>query len=271
MIELRAGAAKVAIDPASGGRVASLEIDGLELLVARVADPIGWGCYPMAPFAGRIRDGRFDFGGRSWQLERNRPPHAIHGTLLRAAWQRREDERCTGADAATLALEAPLGPGWPFAGRARSRFALTEADLAIDLAVHADDAPFPASIGWHPWFRRRLARGGAARLEITAAEVYRRDAAGIPTGERIAPPPGPWDDCFTGLSAPPRLHWPGALRLTLESSSDHFVVYDEPEDALCVEPQSGPPDAPNLMPRIVEPGHPLAMRVRFAWEIDGLR
>ena len=44
--------------------------------------------------------------------------------------------------------------------------------------------------------------------------MYRRDAAGIATGELVPPSPGPWDDCFTDLRRPPVLRWPGFLELT---------------------------------------------------------
>jgi aldose 1-epimerase len=81
---------------------------------------------------------------------------------------------------------------------------------------------------------------------MTGARMYRRDADGIPTGELVAPSPGPWDDCFTGLSRPPRLRWPGAIDLWMETRCDHWVIYDEPAHAICVEPQTGPPDAFNL-------------------------
>jgi aldose 1-epimerase len=96
--------------------------------------------------------------------------------------------------------------------------------------------------------------------------MYLRDAEGIPTGQRVAPGAGPYDDCFTGMSRPPTLTWPGALRLSLTSSCDHWVVYDQPEHALCVEPQSGPPDAFSLCPRVVEPGEPLIERFSLEWQ-----
>ena len=56
--ELRAGGARVAIDPQAGGRLSSLEVDGLELLVPRSSEPLVWGLYPMAPWAGRVHLGR---------------------------------------------------------------------------------------------------------------------------------------------------------------------------------------------------------------------
>jgi aldose 1-epimerase len=61
------------------------------------------------------------------------------------------------------------------------------------------------------------------------------------------------------------LTWPGALELVIASSCDHWVVYDEPADAVCVEPQTGPPDALNLGPAVVEPERPLVATMEWRW------
>ena len=88
--------------------------------------------------------------------------------------------------------------------------------------------------------------------------MYVRGADGLPTGDLTTPGPHPWDDCFTGLRSAPRLTWPGVLALEIRSNADHWVVYDEPVDGICVEPQTAPPDFPNIAPRTVEPGTPVA-------------
>jgi aldose 1-epimerase len=92
-----------------------------------------------------------------------------------------------------------------------------------------------------------------------------RGPDGIPTGERVAPPPGPWDDAFTDLASDPVLEWPGLLRLTITSAGPWWVVYTEPEHAVCVEPQSGPPDALNGSPDVVVPGVPMTRSMRWSW------
>ena len=138
--------------------------------------------------------------------------------------------------------------------------------LQLTLEVHATESPVPASLGWHPWFRRQLARGDAARLDFEAASIFVLDESELPTGELRAPGPGPYDDCFTGVVRDPVLRWPGALEVTLSSDLDHWVVYDALPHAICVEPSSGPPDALNIAPRIVAPGEPLIGRFRLAWD-----
>jgi aldose 1-epimerase len=263
-LRLSAPGADLVIDLVSGGRLASFIVDGHELLLTQGPAPMDWGSFPMAPYAGRIRQGRFVFRGQEHTLPIAMPPHAIHGTVFDRPWEAL-DERTITTD---------LGPAWPFAGRAVQRFELEAGRLMSRLEVHASE-PMPASIGWHPWFRRvprpnaGMAVGSAlepVELELDAGAMFRRDATGMATGELVVPPPpGPWDDCFTDLRRPPVLRWPGFLELTIESDCPVWVVYTMPTDALCVEPQTAPPDALNQSPVIVEPGRPLTAEMVWSW------
>jgi aldose 1-epimerase len=262
VIELRNGDASVTVFPAAGGRVAELRVDDLALLVDPTDEPLHWGCFPMVPFAGRLRHGLLHFGGATYELPLNMPPHAIHGTVTTAEWM---------VDDATedrAALRVDLGPDWPFRGHALQQVALHPDRLDLALEVHADEEPMPATCGWHPWFRRQIARNRpnrAAELDFRPRAMWVRGSDGIPTGEVVEPTPGPWDDCFSDLDAPPAIRWPGELEITLRSPSEYWVVYTEPEHALCVEPQTGPPDGPNQMPYIVRPGEPLVASFSLAW------
>ena len=256
---LTAGNARVVLAPDAGGRIASLQVAGLELLVTDGAGPLDWGLYPMVPFAGRIREGRFAFEDQTYALPPTLGPHAIHGTEFDRAWSL--DRRSDHAAAMDVALDAP----WPFAGRVRHDVVLAPDHLALTLTVDADET-MPVTLGWHPWFLRTLAAGGEAELVVPADRIYERDADHIPTG-RLAPvPPGPWDDCFTGLHGPPVITWPGALRLVVEHACPCVVVFTEPAHALCVEPQSGPPDAVNLgRAAIVGRGRSVSAAMTLRW------
>jgi aldose 1-epimerase len=64
----------------------------------------------------------------------------------------------------------------------------------------------------------------------------------------------------------PEIIWPGALRLRLLSEVSYWVVYSEPEHAICIEPMTGPPNALNLGPIEVRPGQPLVANLRLQWE-----
>ena len=253
---LEAADARVVVGPQDGGRLVSVIVAGHELLVTdRDGGPIRWGAYPMAPWAGRVRHGRFSFAGREHQLPLGMPPHAIHGVVYDRPWRL--------LDAATIAID--LDARWPFPGTVTQRFALDEDGLEVTMTIEAE-RPMPVTMGWHPWFRRVLEPGDIpVSLDFAADEMLVRDAEGMPTGRRVAPSSGPWDDAFTGIRREPVLVWPGRLALELSSSCAWWVVYSEPEQSICVEPQSGPPDALNGGADIVSPGSPLAHVMRWHW------
>ena len=254
---LTAANASIRIDPARGGRVSAFTIAGLDLVVSEAPDPLEWGCYPMVPWAGRVREGRFSWKNRSFQLPLRRPPHAIHGTVLDRSWHALPESQ---------SLEVSLGDEWPWSATARSEFSMTEGRFDWKLTVSAKERPMPAMLGWHPWFRKHLADGSHSTLEFDADSMYVRDAAGIPTGARSSPPPGPWDDCFAGLHSPPRISWSNGMVLEVSSTCDHWVIYNQPEHAVCVEPQSGPPDAFNQgTGTAVRPGEPLVHTMTWRW------
>lgn len=254
MFTLANDRAAVRIAPEHGGRIASLVVRGVELLVTGGADddPMLWGCFPMVPWAGRVRRGRFRFDARGHHLPVNLAPHSIHGTGFTSVWRREADD--------TLIHTFP--GDWPFGGHAAQRFELDDDGLTCHLEVHAGRHAMPAVAGWHPWFRRPVA------LSFAAGRMYRRDDEGIPDGELVAVPPGPWDDCFTDVVSPPQLTWPTGPIVSITSSCDHWVVYDQPAHALCVEPQTGPPDEFNLLGvrgTLVRPGEPLRAWMRLSW------
>ena len=266
-VVLRAGLAEAILDPGAGGRIAAIRVDGFDLLVSAGSGPLAWGAYPMVPWAGRMRDGLLRRDGAVHALPTHLlPPHAIHGTLVESAWATRLP---TGHAAAIL--EAPLGRPWPFGGRVLHSVSLSESSLTATLEVHADELPFPAIVGWHPWFPRTLRgpagmAGGPVEVDLRANGMLRRGADGLPTGEVVPVPPGPWDDCFVGVTSPPVVRWPSALEISLESDAAYWVVYTEHADGVCVEPQTGPPDGLNTGQfTLVEPGRPLIASMTLRW------
>ena len=260
MIELRAGQAYCTIHDDVGARLGILRVGDLDLLATRSVpdaddernDRMLWGSYPMVPWVGRIRNGCFRFDDVDYQMPINLPPHAIHGTAFTAPWtiEAQSDRRAT--------LSFDLGPPWPFGGRASQTIELAQDHIDCALAVTAGDRAMPAQLGWHPWFVK------PPSATIRMRRMYVRDEVGIPTGDLVPTPPGPWDDCFVEPMSPIELHF-DQLTVTVSSDCDHWVVYDQPAHATCVEPQTGPPDGPNLAPVRLEPGETLSRSMRIAW------
>jgi aldose 1-epimerase len=65
------------------------------------------------------------------------------------------------------------------------------------------------------------------------------------------------------------LRWEGVIEVSVDSTCMDVVVFDGTDHALCVEPQTGPPDALRLTPIVVEPGLPLVAEATFRWRLLG--
>lgn len=252
MIELRAGRARATVDPAAGGRLLGLRIDGTDLLTDE-------GSFVMAPWAGRTGDGRFSFEGVEHPLPvyRHHAPHAIHGTVRDRPWT------VTASSEARIELRTELGPDWPWPGRCEQVVELVEGAITLHLGLHADADPFPAVIGWHPWFAKPEA------VELQATAMLERGADHLPTGRRVAPvAPGdrPLDDCFEDVAWPVTLRYPSRAVAVEATGCRYAVVYDEQAHATCVEPQTGPPDGLRTGAHaVVATDRPLVATTTWRW------
>lgn len=263
---LRAGRAQAVVDPEDGGRLVSLALGGIELLGSErptPGEPKGWfhGSFPMAPFAGRLTNGRFEFQDAEYRVPLNWNAHAGHGVVFDVPWRVESPQTLT-----RLRLRTDLDERWPLGGWVQQEFLLTESYLTMRLIVFNDQRAMPASVGFHPWFRRNVGTGGNASLTVTPRRRYVSDVhGGSPTltadlGQR------PWNDVLTDLDDSPVVSWPNGPMLRLASSSDIWVVFEQLPDAFCVEPVSAPPDSLGTPRRgIVSPGVPLEFWFTIAW------
>ncbi|MER6485593.1 aldose 1-epimerase [Streptomyces virginiae] len=253
--QLSAGGTEVTVDQENGCRISSLRIDGTELL----RQGPRYGAFPMVPWCGRMKDGRFHDGATVHQMPLDHPPHALHGFGRDARW------RSAGATATEAAFTYDLVDPWPTPGRVTQVVTLAEDSLTLTMGVETYGDSFPAQAGWHPWFLRNLG-GRDVEVSFDPAWQEERGADHLPTGKRIDRRPGPWDDCFgmpDGVDV--TLTWPGSLELRVTSRSEWVVLYDQEAEAVCVEPQSGPPNGINTAPRLVTPVDPLEVSTTWTW------
>lgn len=261
VIELAAGDARTVVVAEAGGRLGSLTVGGHELLVTGGphAQPMMWGSWPMAPYAGRVRAGRFRHDDVDHQLPLSLPPHAAHGTVFDRAWTP------TAAGPSSVELRCDLGDDWPLGGVATQRIELEPNALRCTLAVTAADRSMPAEVGWHAFYR--VADGVEDAVRVAATAMYERGGDELPTGRLVAPRPPPWDDCF--LIDGSLTFQVGRLAITVASDTDHVVVFHGPDGGVAVEPQSGPPDAFHLAPRVLAPHERVRRTMTVRWEQGG--
>jgi aldose 1-epimerase len=228
---------QIAIDLDQGGRIASLKWREMEFALPFRGDVHTWGWYSMAPWAGRVRNGVMrNPKGKEFQLPVTiDPPHAIHGFGLISSWQE------IGPGRSLLHLPAP------YAGATvEQRIEVLDEAIRWSLEYEPGNCDLPAWLGIHPWFPRDLGRGGSAEIEFAADSMLERDSEGLPSGKSIAPSKQPWDDAFTQIRGVPSVIWEDVARIEIECDAPWWVVYNEDAEAVCIEPQTAPPDAANL-------------------------
>jgi aldose 1-epimerase len=96
--------------------------------------------------------------------------------------------------------------------------------------------------------------------------MYVRDSDGIADAQRAHQHDlmhRQLDDCFSDAVTAPLLNFENGPTVRLESDCSHWVVYNEPLHAICVEPQSGPPNGLNSEPLVVFHNHPLTRYFRL--------
>jgi aldose 1-epimerase len=264
---LENGSSRLELLPEIGGAIARYRTDLAERSVdwmrpasdeGRRGDILELSCFPLVPFSGRIRNGRFRFAGCECELPLNFPPakHTIHGHGWHGSW---EVEGSTRRDA-RLGFRHRADQ-WPWSYLALQTFVLGEEELTVTLEVeNTSDAPMPAGIGLHPYFPRTPRTRITARCEkmwITDEEMMPIELSPL-TPEKdlrsgFEPDSGFVDNTFAGWNRRAHIEWPewgATMEIEAGEPLDYLVVYAPLDgDFFCVEPVSNVADAFNMMAR----------------------
>lgn len=275
---LAAGDWRLDLDPHRGGMVRALTRRGADILRSMPEGtnaPFESACFPLAPYANRIAEGRFVWEGVAHALSPNAKgqKHPLHGTAWLGEWS----VEAQGPDRATLIHHHGAGADWNWAFTLRQHFRLSEDGLEARLDLtNTDGTAMPAGLGFHPWFTRK----GVTGVAFSAKAVWLADADMLPTVRATADTLGDWrkgaclerpdlvDHCYAG--------WSGQLRLIREDGdvlvegegTPYLHFYVPPgQDFFCAEPQSTMPNAVNReAPAPLAPGdtRTVAMHIRTA-------
>jgi len=271
--------------PARGFNCFRWTVQGREFLYAdpqflEGSSPTRTGIPILFPFPNRIRDGRFTWEGKQFQLPINDPAkkNAIHGFACQRPW-RVVDQ---GADATSAWItgefhgsrDAPECRSlWPADYRLRVTYRLASACLRIETMVdNTDCIPLPFGVGFHPYIR---IIGDNLPIRVPAKNYWELQES-LPTGSRkpvegardlngwkpfaeltlddiladLSPTWGPPGLCFRGgiMQEPP-------LEVFTSPSFREAVVFTPPHrQAFCIEPYTCTTDAINLQQRGVDAG-----------------
>ncbi len=243
-VEIRCGEQQLVFDTALAGRAISWNYQGFELLGASGADPVEFGFYPMLPWAGRLADNSVSVNGKSIKQVINYHGWAIHGLSFDnplARWSVQADE-----DSTTF-LGVQRISGWMEDLEATFTWTIDEHSLTSTIEVKPiSEVVSRVVVGWHPWFRKSIGSGSPAVLKIDDAQLLTK-VDSLPTGELVVfdVTLGPFDDAIIVPSKTVVIEWPEALQLRITHSHEWFVIYDGNPNLICVEPQTGAPNALN--------------------------
>jgi aldose 1-epimerase len=141
----------------------------------------------LIPFPNRIRDGKYSFEGKEYQLPINKPKenNAIHGFI----WNRKFDlvETLLNENSATIKLQHQYNGGYegfPFPFLSELEFQLSDNELKITVSItNTGNNNMPLGIGWHPYFTFQK-KADELMLTIPACNVLETDEKMIPTGSK---------------------------------------------------------------------------------------
>ena len=215
--------------------------------------------YSLVPWSNRIDGATLRHHGRVHHLRADwRDGTAIHGDAKHRPW--RVVDRSPLSVRLAVEVDDPEDRNFPWAYRADVRYELRGGTLLTALSVaNLDREPFPAGLGFHPFWQRRLvARDGTCSGDA----IVRLPVAARYPCERIMPA-GPavrddvverllcgttlegldLDDVFAGFEGRAEVAWPGAgVRARCECSPEfsHAVLYSPQTGAdagsFCLEP-----------------------------------
>ncbi len=181
---LRHGADEAVI-ASVGASVRSFTHDGRDLVVPFAADEVrpGYRGVTLVPWPNRIVDGRYSFGGRSFELPLTEPArgHALHGL---GVWL--DFEPVVVADD-LVRLSAVIEPqsGYPWRIAVETTYALGAAGLVQTVrATNLSAEPAPFGTAPHPYLVAGAGRVDDWILELPASTVLHVDERLSPTDPR---------------------------------------------------------------------------------------
>jgi len=240
----------------------------------------------LFPFPNRVRDGRFAWNGKDYELPRNDPSgkNAIHGFACRNPWRVLD----SGADGKSAWITAEFhgwrdAPScrslWPADYRMRVTYGLGANSLRIEALVDNPDLlPLPFGLGYHPYFR--VSREANAKPQAADEMLVQAPARSCWVLEECLPSGGrapvdaardlnaprrfsdvTVDDVLADLDPAPgkdglcRRGRVGDLELSTSPAFRELVVFTPPHrEAICLEPYTCATDAINLQQRGVDAG-----------------
>ena len=166
-----------------GAALREYTMGGTDVVVPFAADEVAPAFHGMvlAPWPNRLADGRYTFEGQDLQLPLTEPARgtALHGLSCWDDWEVAE----ASAASATLVLNLPARPGYPFSLRVSVTYALSDSGLTVTTtALNTGTTALPYGVGYHPWISPGAGSLDDCTLQLGADSLVTVDDRLLPTG-----------------------------------------------------------------------------------------
>jgi aldose 1-epimerase len=233
----------------------------LEALTAKKSSACS--SFTLAPFSNRIKDAKFKFHGREYQLRSTTPDGGTqHGDVRNRPWRVNQIVQTLECDFDSRDF---ADFNFPFAFTMRVTYSLEGSDFVTTLELeNVGPEIMPAGFGIHPYFVRSLPGSGDAVLQFAAKKYYETNSSFIPTAPAVQVTPEldfsspraiantQLNHCFTAWDGRANLEWPGSkIHVKLEASEvfAHLVAFTSPDHTVALEPVTNATDGFNLLER----------------------
>lgn len=140
-----------------GGRLQELKCNNVFLVkdISNFDYNISYASSVLFPFASRIKDGKYNFSGKNYQLEKNdNNTTALHGFVYNKTFKLVDSTVDKNSCSVTLNyIESNNSTGFPFKYFISLTYTLHKNSLQLKVDVkNIDEHSFPFILGWHPYF-----------------------------------------------------------------------------------------------------------------------
>ncbi len=210
----------------------------------------------LFPFANRIKDGKYSFDNKEYQLKTNleEEKNALHGFIFDANFTLKDT--IVSENSAKIVLEfneTSQQKGFPFLYNFRVTYVFTESSLDVNVNVqNTDNTTFPFTIGWHPYFKSdNLSKSD---VSFSCEDSIILDDRNITTGVKkvnnntvISIENKQLDDCWSLKNSAIKFNTPSYQLNFKSSSSINFLQLFTPpkENVIAIEPTTGVSDSFN--------------------------
>jgi aldose 1-epimerase len=195
MVQFKTSKASLTVIPEFSGLIADLQLFNGDSTIAimdsyqsvdDLAAKNGYKSHYLLPFPNRMKDGKYDFEGKSYQFPVNdtQTNNNLHGFLETIPMEIIDNKMIGNQRVVTLKGDFDGSDYFPFPFEFILKYFLSNSDLTIESTIkNVGKTNMPIGYGWHPYFKLDTEKVNDLSLQFPDCEAVIIDDRMMPTGE----------------------------------------------------------------------------------------